>query len=365
MTVSTTVVRIVAILLAVGAATGQVAYLDALWWHELQLSSTVARNVSGAVLVLLTAHAVVSTVCSILAVALVLHERHRAAASRALGLTFASWAYLMAYSGITMLFRPVSPGPRRELFEAHFLMVEIVGLAALLRFTALFPRPLGSDELHPLPTLPPSLMPVHRAAVSMRRAYAPWLAGLLVLGATLAWSRMWGVTPGDAGLSRMMDLARFCAAGLVVMNLRRAWTSATEGDRDALGWLLVAFSFLGAALVLLIGGNVLVAVTGFPEPNVAWRPILIDLGLIGFLVAVALSVLHHGRSDAAQLARRIAAAAVVVSGGLFLAAGLEAAFTGAILSTTFRSGVGTAVAFAVTLSAYRGLARLVEGKLPA
>jgi hypothetical protein len=271
----------------------------------------------------------------------------------------------MAYSGVTMLFRPVSPGPRRGFFEAHFLMVEILGLAALIRFTAIFPRPLSSEELRPLTTLPPSLIPLHRAAVFMRGPYAPWLVGLLVLGATLAWARIRGAPPGDAGLGRLMDLARFCAAGLVVMNLRRAWTFATEGDRDGLGWLLVAFSLLGAALVLLIGGNVLVAVTGFPEPTVAWRPILVDLGLIGFLVAVALSVLHHRRRDAAQLARRIAATAVVVSGGLFLAAGLEAAFTGAILSTTFRSGVGTAVAFAVTLSAYRGLARLVESKLPA
>lgn len=366
LTIASIFVRVLVILLSLAGAAGHVAYLDALWWHKLDLTTSMAGSVSGAVLLTLSAHAVVSVVCSVLAVVIVLHERRRPEAALALGTAFATWSYLMAYSGVTMLFRPAGAGPARELFEAHFLVVEVLGLASLLRFTSIFPRSLAPDELRAIDTLPRILRPFHDASVVMRRPAAPFLAGAFVLVAAWSWAVLRGGGLSNAGLSRFMDLARFCTAGLVVMNLRRAWTAATEGDRDALIWLAVALSVLFGSLALLIGGNVLVAVTGFPEPDVAWRPILLDVGLIGFLVALAMSVLSHGERDPAMVARRIARSAVVATAGLFLAAGLEALFSGEILAAVaLRSGVGTAVAFAVILSTHRGLARLVDRVMPA
>lgn len=366
MTVASISVRILVILLALAGAAGHVAYLDALWWHTLDLTISMAGTVSGAVLFTLSAHAVVSVVCSVLAVVVVLHERRRPEAAQALGMAFATWSYLMAYSGVTMLFRPAGAGPAREIFEAHFLVIEVLGLASLLRFTSIFPRSLSPDELRAIETLPRILVPFHDISVVMRRPTAPFLAGVGVLAVAWSWSAFFEGGIGNAGLSPLMDIARFCAAGLVVMNLRRAWTAATEGDRDALVWLAVALSVLFGSLALLIGGNVLVAVTGFPEPDVAWRPILLDIGLIGFLVAVALSVLSHGERDPARVARRVAGSAAVGTVGLFLAAGLEALFSGELLAAVaLRSGVGTAVAFAVILSTHRGLARLVDRVMPA
>jgi hypothetical protein len=163
-----------------------------------------------------------------------------------------------------------------------------------------------------------------------------------------------------------MDLVRFGAVGLVVMNLRRAWDVATEGDRDGLAWLLVALSILLAALALLIGGNVLVSVIGFPEPDVAWRPILLDAGMIGFLFALSLSILYRGSIDPTQLTRRIASMTALLTVSLFVSAGLEAFFSGGILAAfSLRAGVGTAITFAVVLSTYRTLFRLIERVLPA
>jgi hypothetical protein len=363
--VAPTAVRVAVILLAIGGATGHVAYLDALWWHVLGLTSTMVRDVSPATLMLLTAHAIVSTVCAVLSVALVLHDGPRAKAARSLGTAFAAWSYLMAYSGVTMLFRP-DPGMSREIFEGHFLFVEVLGLAGLLRFTSLFPRPLGAEELEPSEELPSPLLPFHLAAVFMRRPSAPWTGGAVVLIGLWGWSVASGGNISDAGLSPIMDVVRFCAAGIVVMNLRRAWGSATEGDRDGLTWLMAALAVLFGSLALLIGGNILAAVTGFPEPDLAWRPILLDLGLIGFLVALSMSVLYRGPMDPAHVTRSVAAGATVFTLGLFFAAGLEALFAGRVLAAvSLRPGVGTALAFAMILATHRGLRTLIERVIPA
>jgi len=364
-TVVPTAVRISVILLAVAGAVGHVAYLDSLWWHSLGLTATLARNVSSSTLTLLVAHAVVSIACSVLTVALVLNDRSRQEAARSLALAFGAWSYLMAYSGVTLLFRPVVPGMAREIFEAHFLVVEVLGLAGLLRFTATFPRPLTAEELEPLETLPAVLLPFHHVAVAMRRRHAPAIAAVGVPVLLWGWTIATGGNISDAGLSSAMDLVRFCAAGLVVMNLRRSWAASTEGDRDGLSWLLASLSILIGSVTMMIGGNVLVAVTGFTEPNVAWRPILLDVGMIGFLGALAWSILDRGRIDPAVVIRRVCTAAAIVTLGLFLAAGLEALLGGGIFTgLTLRAGVGTALAFAIMLSTYRSVAKLMERALP-
>jgi hypothetical protein len=313
---------------------------------------------------LLTAHALVSVLCSVLSVALVLHEGPRQRAARALGTAFGAWSYLMAYSGVTLLFRP-DPGPGQAVFEGHFLVVETLGLVGLLRFTSMFPRPLDHSELAPSPTLPPVLKPFHALSVVMRRDGAPWLAGVVTLAGLWTWTWLRGDSISDAGLSPLMDVVRFAAVGLVVMNLRAAWAAATEGDRDRLTWLIAALVFLLGSLAILIGGNVLVAVTGFPEPDVAWRPLVLDVGLVGFLSGLAMSVLYHGRMHPTDATRRLAVGSGIITVGLFFAAGLEAFFAGGMLASySPRSGVGTAVAFATMLSTHRAMTRFLDRLLP-
>jgi hypothetical protein len=101
-----------------------------------------------------------------------------------------------------MLFRPVAPGLGQEAFEAHFLAVEVLGLVGMVRFTSIFPRPLGADELEPLETLPRILLPIYRAAVLMRARGAPMIAGVLVLASLWGWTLASGRALSDAGLRR-------------------------------------------------------------------------------------------------------------------------------------------------------------------
>lgn len=365
MTLAPTAIRVLVILLAIAGAAGQVAHLDAVWWHALGLTATVAQTVAPQTRVILVAHAVVALVCAVLSIRLVLSERQHQVACRALAVAFASWAYLQAYPGVTLLFRPPVPGWERDLFEAHFLVVEMLGLVGLVRFSAVFPRDLLPDELLPSPTLPTPLAPFHHVAVLMRHRWAPVLVGAGMLMISWALVLATGGALSDTGLHPFTHLVRFLATGLVVMNLTRAWSVATEGDRDGMVWLFVALAYLLGSVALLIGGNILVAVTGWPEPDVAWRPVLLDLGSIGLFVSLSLSVLHRHASDPRRMIHLIATVTTVATAGLFLAAGLEALFGGGALSgISLRGGVGTAVAFAVVLSTWRSFERLLGRVLP-
>jgi hypothetical protein len=310
-------------------------------------------------LTLMTAHAVVSVVCGALAVALVLREGPRERAARGLALALGAWSYLTAYSGVTLLLR--DPGSTRAMFDAHFLVVEVVGLAGLIRFTTLFPEPLIAGDLPAPPTLPAVLHPVHVASLWMLRPASPWIVGVVVMAGLWLLTYLRGTPIGDAGLDPVMDVVRFASAGLVVLNLRRSWGRARGLEARRLVWLLASLALLIGTLLVFIGANVLMAVAEWPEPLLPWRGLLLDVGLVGVPVGLAMAVLYDGRLEPALAMRRIAAFSTLVTLGLFLAAALEALFTGSVLAGfSLRTGVGTIIAFAVVLSTHRGLLRFLE-----
>jgi hypothetical protein len=354
-----TALRVLVTLLAVTAAVSQVGYLDAIAWHRLGLIPPVGARMRPPFLTLMTAHALVSVLSGGLALALVLHEGARQRAARSLGLALGAWSYLTAYSGVTLLLR--DPGGGGAFFDAHFLVVEVVGLVGLIRFTALFPSPLTEGPLDAPPTLPRVLHPIHEASVWMLRSSSPWIAGTVAVAGLwlLAWAR--GRSIGDAGLDPVTDVIRFAAGGLVVLNLRRSWGRATGESTDRLLWLLASLVFLVGTLLVFIGANVLMAVAGWPEPSVPWRPLLMDVGVAGFLIGLVLSVLYDGSVRPTQVVRRIAAFTALATLGLFLAAALEAFFSGSVLAGfSLRTGVGTIVAFAIVLSTHGALIRALE-----
>lgn len=360
-TLAITAARVLVTLTAVVACVGQVAYLDALSWHRLGWAAPMGAQMSPPFLTLMTTDALVSFVAAGLAIILVLHEGRRDAAGRALGVALAAWSYLTAYSGVTVLLRP-DAGPTRSLFEAHFLLVEMAGLAGLVRFSAVFPEPLVGERLAPPPTLPAWLRPAHAVSVWMLRPAAPWIVGSTLLVGLWGLMLARGLPIGDAGLAPLMDLVRLLAAGLVVLNLRRSWGQRGSPDTRSLSWTLVALVCLLSALLLIIGGNVLMGVTDWPEPPFAWRALILDIGVLGFLVTLTMSVLHRGTKSPTETARRIASLTAVVTLGLFLAAGLEALFHGGVLAAfAIRTGVGTVVAIVIVVSTYRSLLRYLDG----
>jgi hypothetical protein len=87
----------------------------------------------------------------------------------------------------------------------------------------------------------------------------------------------------------------------------------------------------------------------------------VDIGVLAFLIALAMSVVYRGPIDPQKLGRRILSGAAVATVGLFLAAALEAVLSGGILAgLSLRTGVGTVIAFATVVSTHRGLIRGLE-----
>lgn len=170
MQATTFTVRILVLLLSVGAVAGQLAYLDALAWHVLSPSPT--QSVRGVVLTMALAHAVLSIASGAVAVVLAFRDQAAQPGSRGLSLAIRAWSYLLAYPGIVVMLRP-DPGTARMVFDGHFLLVETLGLAGAVRFTTLFPRTLVAAELtsHAVGSrLATFLQPLRSALLELRGA---------------------------------------------------------------------------------------------------------------------------------------------------------------------------------------------------
>ena len=357
-------VRVAVALLGIGGVLGQVAYIDAVWWHSLGLAPEIQPSVGTGLGVLLTAHGLVSLTCAAFAIGLALHEGPREAAARGLAVALAAWGYLMAYGGITMLLRP-DPGLARLVFEGHFLFVEMLGLVGLLRFSALFPRPLLESGLEVPPTLPAALVPLHALSVRLCSPAATWATGAMLLVVLWALAVLGGGSPADAGLGTGMVVVRLAAASLVVVNLRRGWNRADAEGRARLQWLVVSLCSIFAALAVVIGGRIWGLVAGLPQPPVAWHPYVLDLGQIGFFGGFTMAVLYGGPVRPREVIDRLTAASGALVLGFILAAALEALLSGGVIvSSSIRAGTGTVLALAVMVSTYKGFARRVRRLMP-
>ena len=355
----TLVARTLVLLLAAVAMVGQIAHLDALSGVSLGLAGTLVGNPTPSFLTLVAADAVVSVSSGLLAIALVFRgDPNRGA--RSFAVTLAAWSYLLAYSGIVVLLRP-DPGALRTVFQAHFPLVELLGLAGMIRFTSIFPRRLTPDELSPLKSLPIGLRTLQAARRHLLSPAAPWIAVVVVLAVLLSMNALVGRSLADAGLNPIMDLVRFMTVGLVVLNLRRSWLVGGAEERADIWWMLVGLALLTAAITLLIGGNVLVSTTGWSEPPIAWRPILLDLGLLGFLWGVSMAVFYTGAIDSAASAHRVVALTAFALIGLLVATGLETLLSGALVARiSMRPGLGTALAVVVMIVSYPRALALIE-----
>ena len=366
---ATLVARVLVLLLALSAMVGQVAHLDALSGVSLGLAGTLVGNPTPSFLTLVAADAVVSVSSGVLAIALVFRgDPNRGA--RGLAVTLAAWSYLLAYSGIVVLLRP-DPGALRTIFQAHFPLVELLGLAGMIRFTSIFPHKLTKEELSPRESLPIGLRTLqaarsHLLTLQAARSHllspaAPWIAVVLLLAVLLSMNALVGRSLADVGLNPLMDLVRFMAVGMVVLNLRRSWLAGGAGERADIWWMLVGLALLTAAITLLIGGNVLVSATGWSEPPIAWRPIVLDLGLLGFLWGLSMAVFYTGTIDSAASARRVVALTALALIGLLVATGLETLLSGALVARmSMRPGLGTALAAVVMTVSYPRTLALIE-----
>lgn len=357
------VYRGLTILLAALAVLGQTALLDALFTDGVGLGTINLGAVRPALLSSVVTGAVVSLASAALAVTMAVRRGARPGAGP-LGLALAVWAYLLAYSGIVVLLAPAASSPLHKPFDAHFLVVEALGLASLLRFTAIFPRPLRAADVQEPATLPAGVASLQRLRVLFLGPTTPWIGGLIAVGVAVVANALSGRPIEDAALLPLTDLLRLLALGLVVLNLRVSYLSSTPADRAPLTWVILGFGVLVATVGLVLGGNVLTAATGWEIGSVNWRPIVLHLGVVGLLWGSGMGVFYTGATDPGPLVRRLAVLSGMATFGLFLAAGLEILLSGGIAARfSMPGGTGTFLAVVVTALVYGRTRRPLESFL--
>jgi len=352
------------LLLALLAVVGQATLLDALVRRGIGIGTPGVGGVRPALLSAVITAAAVSLVAGGLGVSMALRSDPRPG-TRPLGLALAVWAYLLAYSGMVVAFAPAPDASLRPFFDAHFLVVEALGLGALIRFATLFPKPLRPADVRPPSTLRAGLGAVQRARQWLLRPTAPWLAALAALVLVLVVNAAVGRHVEDAALLPLTDLMRLLALALVVVNLRRSYLLGASAERTRMTWVILGFALLAGTVALVLGGNVLAAATGWAIPGFSWRPALLHFGVIGLMWGAAMGVFYGGPADPGSLVRHVAVLAGMATLALFLAAGLEILFASGTVGapSSMPRGTGTLLALVVTAVVYGRTRRPLEGFL--
>lgn len=359
-TLATLAYRGLTILLAVLALAGQLTYLDILYWNVSGIGKLAEGGLQPALRTAVFASAAMTAVIGGVAIYLAA-RRDDARGARPLGLALAGWAYLLAFTGLTLLLSPPSGPGFRGPFAAHFLVVEAISSAALLRFTALFPTPLGREALDDPDALPAWRRPAQRFRLVLLGRRAPWVIAMAATALVLIVNAALGRPMQDAALLLLTDLLRLATLAVVVVNLRASFVATDRDGRRAVFWLVVGFTLLLGAVGTLLGGNLLTAVTGWDPAGFNWRPIILDLGVVGLVGASVMGVVYRGPRKPGPVARHASVLAAAVTVGLFLAAGLESLAKG-VVATPFPvpAGIGTAVAFVATALLYARARRPLE-----
>ncbi len=362
-TLATLAYRGLTVLLAVLALAGQATYLDVLYWNALGVGGLTQGGLHPALRTAVLASATMTAVTAGLGMFLAL-RRDASRGARPLGLALAGWAYLLAFSGLSLL---LSPDPGRDLrgpFASHFLFVEAIASAALLRFTALFPTPLTPRALEDPATMPGWLRPAQRARLMLLGPRAPWVTALASAALVLIVNAALGRPIQDAALLLLTDVLRLTALAVVVLNLRASFVAADREGRRTTLWFVVGFTLLLGAVGALLGGNLLAAVTGWDAPGFNWRPIVLDIGVLGLVAAVIVGVVYEGGRKPGPIARQLAVLGGAVTVTLFLAAGMESLAKGVVVAPfPVPRGVGTAVACITVGLLYRRTRRPIESMI--
>jgi hypothetical protein len=110
-------------------------------------------------------------------------------------------------------------------------------------------------------------------------------------------------------------------------------------------WVVAGFALLVGAVGIILGGNVLVAVTRWEVSSLNWRPIVLDLGVLGLLWGLTMAMFYRGTRDGAPLIRGVTIVSFLLTMALLLAAGLEAFLSGPVSARlALPRGLGTLLA---------------------
>jgi hypothetical protein len=223
----------------------------------------------------------------------------------------------------------------------------LAGMAAMLRFSCTFPRPLAPAEL------PPAQRWCTDAG-AVRRVAAWAIAALIVVpeSARIAAAAWWQPLPELRAVKYVVLAMLVASLALSATNLRAGHRGADAEGRRRIYWVLEGFLLATAIAVVASALKLLQDVTGYTPPLRFWYPLAIVAAFTALLACLAIAMFYAGAVDPALAIRRTAVAGLVGLAMVVLFAALEQAlqgWLGARLGLSDRAGgimTGVMVGFA-------------------
>jgi hypothetical protein len=332
----------------------------------------------GMILAVLVLNLLAAPAAAALSLSLAWRSWHRDDA-RALATFLALAAFVLAGDGVWHLMQLAgAPEWVRSAADLSIPVCGLAGMAAMLRFSCTFPRPLSPAELaHGGSRAGRTLARARRWSAdgaAVRRA-AAWSIGILLL--------LEGVRIGAEALGRPLPelwvekyavLAMLLASMAVsAANLRAGYRVADAEGRRRIFWVLEGF-LLATTIALVASALKLVQdATGYVAPVRFWYGLSMMAAFAALLACLAVAMFYAGAVDPALAIRRTAVAGLVGLAMVVLFATLEQALQGWLgerLGLSARAGgivtgVGVGLAFEPLRTRTAALVERVLGRAAA
>lgn len=243
--------------------------------------------------------------------------------------------------------------------DTLFPLAAVAAMAMLVRFSALFPRPLNPGDVRARSRSHPTRVIVAAQVWTMdearlRRA-AVWFCTLaVILPQAVSIASGEGAAGMIAGqVSRYVTVAALLATLVIApANLRASYRRADAAERRHIFWVLEGCVLVAAVALIASALKLLQNATGYTPPVPYWFALSLMGGFMGLLACLAFAMFGSGALDPALAIRRTAVASAVGLMTVILFATLEQVlqgWVGARLGLSDRAGgvlTGVAVGLA-------------------
>jgi hypothetical protein len=320
-----------AIVLTVAAASAASAYRTTVHVeHLVQAQSGLDVAWGVAVTILLGIGAPAAGLLALLLVWRVWHQRD----ARVLAVFLAAIAYAMGGDGYwTALSAAEAPVWLLLSVDSLLPLSLIVALAAIIHFSALFPRPLTTDDVAAAPGLgrgaPAAIVGAGQRWAMRPRAVAG-AAAALGLGIVLPVqvinyvAKARGLDVSVLGPAKVVMITiLLCGMLIAAANLRTGYRSADRDGRRRVYWILEGFlaatAILGTASVVWVAERL--GWLGFPLSN--WYSLAAVLAFVALLACIAVAMFGAGALDPSLAMKRTVAAGLAGAAMVLLFAVME------------------------------------------
>jgi hypothetical protein len=213
----------------------------------------------------------------------------------------------------------------------------LLAVAAFVRFSAIFPRPLTPDRLPP----PGRLRSLRRLRIALLGPYTIWIvASVTILLASFTPSAVARYLDVDS-IERAVQvqsvllavnlgtvlvayiLIPAIAIVLGVRNLRASYRMSSGDEKRRMLWVVMGFTTAGWLILLALAGVILIGALDMPERLAVIVPVLVVLGPLVIVLGCALGVLYHGAIDPRLALRRSTIYGILGALGIVVFAGVE------------------------------------------